>query len=269
MRKRFVVFSLLSFFVLFMALFSPVLAPKDAFDAVMRDSLKAPCAEYPLGADKMGRDLLSRIIYGTRASLSMSFAVVISVSVVGTFLGLLSGYFGGIVDGAIMRLSDMMIAFPGMVLAIAIAGMLGSSAVNAVIAVSAVTWPKYARLARSLVLKAKTSLYVEGARLSGATTGRIIFRYIQPIIFPTMLITAVTDIGSMMLELAALSFLGLGARAPSPEWGLMMNEARPYLARAPWLMIYPGLAVVMVVSVFNLFGDSLRDILDPKNGNCK
>nr|WP_321500759.1 nickel transporter permease [uncultured Dethiosulfovibrio sp.] len=265
MRARFTVFAAMCVMVISVALLSPAIAPKGAFDATMRDSLKAPCAEYPLGADKMGRDLLSRIIYGTRASLSMSFAVVISVSIIGTFLGLISGYFGGFIDGVIMRFSDMMIAFPGMVLAIAIAGMLGSSATNAVIAVTAVTWPKYTRLSRSLVLKAKTSLYIQGARLSGATSGRVVFGYILPVIFPTMLITAVTDIGSMMLELAALSFLGLGARAPSPEWGLMMNEARPYLARAPWLMVYPGVAVIMVVAVFNLFGDSLRDIMDPRH----
>ena len=163
-----------------------------------------------------------------------------------------------------MRIADMMISFPGMVLAIAIAGLLGPSMLNAVVAISAVTWTKYARLSRSLVLKIKNSVYIEAAKVTGTKTGRILLRYVLPNMIATMAVTAATDIGSMMLELAGLSFLGFGATAPTPEWGLMLNEGRAYIAKAPWLMIYPGLAIVIVVVVFNMLGDSLRDILDPR-----
>ena len=212
----------------------------------------------------MGRDVLSRVIYGTRASLSMTLMLVMVVFAVGTFLGVLAGYFGGITDEIIMRIADMMISFPGMVLAIAIAGLLGPSMLNAVVAISAVTWTKYARLSRSLVLKIKNSVYIEAAKVTGTKTGRILLRYVLPNMIATMAVTAATDIGSMMLELAGLSFLGFGATAPTPEWGLMLNEGRAYIAKAPWLMIYPGLAIVIVVVVFNMLGDSLRDILDPR-----
>ena len=190
--------------------------------------------------------------------------MLLPILAVGTFLGVLAGYFGGITDEIIMRIADMMISFPGMVLAIAIAGLLGPSMLNAVVAISAVTWTKYARLSRSLVLKIKNSVYIEAAKVTGTKTGRILLRYVLPNMIATMAVTAATDIGSMMLELAGLSFLGFGATAPTPEWGLMLNEGRAYIAKAPWLMIYPGLAIVIVVVVFNMLGDSLRDILDPR-----
>lgn len=170
---------------------------------------------------------------------------------------------GGIVDAVIMRIADMMISFPGLVLAIAIAGLLGPNMVNAVVAISAVSWTKYARLSRSLVLKIKNELYLEAAMVSGTKTFKMLRRHVIPNMITTMLITAATDIGTMMLEIASLSFLGFGAQAPTPEWGLMLNEGRTYIASAPWLMIYPGLAIVIVVVVFNMLADSVRDILDP------
>ena len=161
----------------------------------------------------------------------------------------------------------MMISFPGLVLAIAIAGLLGPNMVNAVLAIAAVSWTKYARLSRSLVIKVKNSVFIEAAVLSGTKTHNIILRHILPNIISTMIITAASDIGTMMLELASLSFLGFGAQAPTPEWGLMLNEGRAYISKAPWLMIYPGIAIVIVVVVFNMLGDSIRDILDPKHEN--
>ena len=233
----------------------------------MNDSLKAPCAEYICGADKLGRDVLSRVIFGTRSSLTMTLSLVAVVFVVGTSLGVISGFFGGAVDEIIMRISDMMISFPGLVLAIAIAGLLGPNMVNAVLAIAAVSWTKYARLSRSLVIKVKNSVFIEAAVLSGTKTHNIILRHILPNIISTMIITAASDIGTMMLELASLSFLGFGAQAPTPEWGLMLNEGRAYISKAPWLMIYPGIAIVIVVVVFNMLGDSIRDILDPKHEN--
>ena len=159
----------------------------------------------------------------------------------------------------------LMVSFPGMVLAIAIAGILGASIQNAVLAISMVSWTKYARLARSLVLKIRHRDYVAAAVVTGSKTPYILLRYMLPNALPTLIITGATDIGSMMLELAGLSFLGFGAQAPTPEWGLMLNEGRAYMAAAPWLMIFPGLAIFLVVVVFNLFGDGLRDVLDPRD----
>ena len=164
----------------------------------------------------------------------------------------------------IMRIADMMISFPGLVLAIAIAGMLGPNLVNAVISIAAVSWTKYARLARSMVLKVKKSLYIEAAIVNGTKPWKILLVHILPNMVTQMVVTAAADIGTMMLELASLSFLGFGATAPTPEWGLMLNEGRTYMAKAPWLMIYPGIAIVICVVVFNMLGDSIRDVLDPR-----
>ncbi|MGN0711585.1 MAG: nickel transporter permease [Anaerovoracaceae bacterium] len=261
-NRQLSLFLLLAAGVVAVAVFAPYIAVKDPLEVIMQDSLRAPDDTYLLGADKMGRDLFSRIIYGTRYSLVMAFSVVGIVFAVGTVLGMIAGYFGGIADSIIMRIADMMISFPGMVLAIAIAGLLGASMFNAVMAIAAVTWTKYARLSKSLVLKLKTGSYIEAAIVAGAKTPAMLFRHILPNIVPTMIITAATDIGGMMLELAGLSFLGFGATAPTPEWGLMLNEGRNYITKAPWLMVYPGLAIIIVVVIFNMLGDSLRDALD-------
>ena len=266
-HKQFTVFFILALLIVGVAVFAPWIAPKDPLDAVMLDSLKAPCQEYPLGTDKLGRDMLSRVIFGTRTSLVYTLILVATIFVVGTVLGIVAGYFGGWIDQVIMRIADMMISFPGMILAIAIAGMLGPSLRNGVIAITAVSWTKYARLARSMVLKVKRNLYVEAAVVNGTSTLKILWKHILPNMLTTMTVTAAADIGTMMLELASLSFLGFGAVAPTPEWGLMLNEGRTYMAKAPWLMISPGLAIVIVVVVFNMLGDSVRDILDPRQEN--
>lgn len=266
-HKQFTIFFILALAIAGVAIFAPWIAPKDPLEAVMTDSLKAPCKEYPLGADKLGRDLLSRVIYGTRTSLVYTLILVATIFVTGTVLGIIAGYFGGWIDQIIMRVADMMISFPGMILAIAIAGMLGASLRNGVIAITAVSWPKYARLARSMVLKLKQNLYVEAAVVNGTSTAKILWRHILPNMLTTMTVTAAADMGTMMLELASLSFLGFGAVAPTPEWGLMLNEGRTYMAKAPWLMIAPGIAIVIVVVVFNMLGDSIRDILDPRQEN--
>lgn len=266
-HKQFTIFFILALAIAGVAIFAPWIAPKDPLKAVMTDSLKAPCKEYPLGADKLGRDLLSRVIYGTRTSLVYTLILVATIFVTGTVLGIIAGYFGGWIDQIIMRVADMMISFPGMILAIAIAGMLGASLRNGVIAITAVSWPKYARLARSMVLKLKRNLYVEAAVVNGTSTAKILWRHILPNMLTTMTVTAAADMGTMMLELASLSFLGFGAVAPTPEWGLMLNEGRTYMAKAPWLMIAPGIAIVIVVVVFNMLGDSIRDILDPRQEN--
>ena len=168
-------------------------------------------------------------------------------------------------DAVIMRIADMMLAFPGLVLALAVAGIMGASIKNAIIAIVVVSWTKYARLARSLVLKIRDRDYVSAAIVTGSKTPYMLLRYMLPNALPTLIITAATDVGSMMLELAAMSFLGFGAKPPAPEWGYMLNEGRACMQSAPWLMIFPGLAIFIVVVVFNMLGDSVRDILDPKS----
>lgn len=250
--------------VIAVAVFAPVLAPHDPLAAVMSKALQGPSWEYPCGTDQLGRCILSRIIYGTRASLKMSLILVSIVFSFGTVMGILAAYFSGIVDAVVMRISDMMISFPGIVLAIAIAGMLGPSMFNTVLALAVVSWSKYARLSRSLTLKMKNQDYVAAAKITGAKHWHILTTYVLPIVIPTMIVTAAMDIGTMMLELSALSFLGLGAQPPTPEWGAMLNEGRKYLQTASWLMIFPGIAIFLVVMAFNLLGDALRDVLDTR-----
>lgn len=264
-NRAFAVTSLLVLLLLAIALAAPVLAPFDPTHAEMKDAFLEPGMNHLFGTDKLGRDCFSRVLYGARASLSGVLFLVCSVFVVGTTMGVLSGYFGGKVDVVIMRISDMMISFPGMILAIAVAGIMGGSLVNAVIALTIVSWTKYARLARSLVLKVKRRDFVEAAIVNGGTPTHILWTHILPNILPMMVITAAADIGALMMELAGLSFLGFGSQPPAPEWGLMLNEGRQQLQTAPWLMFFPGLAIFITVMVFNLWGDNLRDVLDPRN----
>ena len=265
-NKTFVVFSILALCIILAAIFAPVVTGGvDPLKGSLMDALLPPCKEHIFGTDKMGRDIFTRIIYGARASLSATFGVVALIFVLGSVLGVISGYFGGVVDAVIMRIADMMLAFPGLVLALAVAGIMGASIKNAIIAIVVVSWTKYARLARSLVMKIRDRDYVAAAIVTGSKTPYMLLRYMLPNALPTLIITAATDVGSMMLELASMSFLGFGAKPPAPEWGYMLNEGRACMQTAPWLMIFPGLAILVVVVVFNMLGDSIRDILDPKN----
>ena len=264
MNRQFAVSSLLVLALFLIAVAAPLFSPYDPVEATMKNAYLAPCAEHIFGTDKLGRDVFSRILYGARYSLRGVLLLVAVIFFVGTSLGIISGYYGGKVDAVIMRISDMMISFPGMILAIAIAGILGGSLVNAVIALTVVSWTKYARLSRSMVLKIKKRDFVEAAIVNGGKPAHILWQHIVPNILPLMVITAAADIGAMMMELAGLSFLGFGSQPPAPEWGLMLNEGRQQLQTAPWLMIFPGLAIFVTVVIFNLWGDSLRDVLDPR-----
>ena len=264
-NKTFVIFGILAILIILAAVFAPIVSGGvDPTAGDLSQAIQPPGPGHIFGTDKMGRDIYARVIYGARVSLSASFAIVILVFVIGLILGIISGYFGGVVDAIIMRFADMMMAFPGLVLALAVAGIMGASVRNAVLAIALVTWPKYARLARSLVMKIRHRDYVDAAIVTGSRTFYMLYRYMLPNALPTLVITAATDIGSMMLELSALSFLGFGAQPPSPEWGSMLNEGRNFMQSAPWLMIFPGLAIFITVVIFNMLGDSLRDILDPK-----
>ena len=263
-HRLFSFYTALVILVILVATFAPYLAPQDPMDGNMRNVLQMPSAEHLLGTDKLGRDTLSRIICGTQVSLFMTICLVLLISVVGLAVGIVSGYFGGKIEMILMRVADMMLAFPGVVLAIAIAGILGGSVVNTILALLAVSWAKYARLVRSLVIKLRHSDFILAAQVNGTGTRDIVIRHILPNILPMVIITGAMDIGTMMMEIAGLSFLGFGAQPPTPEWGLMLNEGRQYIQTAPWLMIYPGLAIFIVVAIFNLWGDSLRDVLDPR-----
>ena len=264
-NRGFVLFSVLAIIIILIAVFAPVLSGGiDPTAGDLKDAIMQPDGAHLCGTDKMGRDIYSRVLYGARISLVSTFILVALVFVIGTALGVVSGYFGGWVDAVIMRIADMMIAFPGLVLAIAVAGMLGASMRNAIIAIALVTWPKYARMARSLVLKIRHTDFVYAAIVTGSSTWRMLWTYMLPNTITTLVITAATDIGGMMMELSALSFLGFGAQPPTPEWGAMLNEGRDFMQSAPWMMIYPGFAIFITVVVFNMLGDNLRDILDPR-----
>ena len=264
-NKAFRISTLLVLILVIIAVSAPLIAPYDPLDAIMKYANMEPSAAHLFGTDKLGRDVLSRILYGASYSLSSVLILVSAIFIVGTTLGVLAGYFGGKVDIIIMRIADMMISFPGMILAIAIAGIMGGSLVNAMIALLVVTWTKYARLARSMVLKVKKRDFVEAAVVNGGTPVHILWTHIVPNILPLMVITAAADIGAMMMELAGLSFLGFGSQPPAPEWGLMLNEGRIQLQTAPWLMFFPGLAIFLTVVIFNLWGEALRDVLDPRH----
>ena len=262
----FCIFAFLAVCIILVAVFAPqICGDVDPIKGNLAEAIMEPSPEHPFGTDKMGRDIFARVIYGSRASLSSTLILVAIVFVIGTILGVVSGYFGGWVDAVIMRIADMMMAFPGLVLAIAVAGILGASIKNAIIAISLVTWPKYARLARSLVMKIRHTDFVAAAMVTGSKTMYMLRKYMFPNTITTLVITAATDIGGLMMELAALSFLGFSAQPPTPEWGAMLNEGRAFMGSAPWLMIYPGLAIFITVVVFNMLGDGLRDVLDPHN----
>ena len=248
-----------------MVVFLPMILKLDPYTSDYTAFSAAPGGAHILGTDAIGRDVFARLMYGGRTSLLVGFVSTLISCAIGVPLGLVAGYARGKAEAVIMRIADMILAFPGLVLALAVAGIMGASIKNAIIAIVVVSWTKYARLARSLVMKIRDRDYVSAAIVTGSKTPYMLFRYMLPNALPTLIITAATDIGSMMLELAAMSFLGFGAKPPAPEWGYMLNEGRACMQSAPWLMIFPGLAIFVVVVVFNMLGDSIRDILDPRN----
>lgn len=267
MRKkwvRFFFFLALALLVTGVAFLGYRFAPQDPLETDFGAKLIPPGREHLMGTDNVGRDMFSRILWGARNSFSLTFLMIILVSFMGTWIGMVSGYFGGGADVVLMRFTDILLAFPDTVFAIAVAGLLGPGLFNTVVALSFVWWTKYARLARGLASVIRTKDYITQARFGGAGTIKILVLYVFPNIVPQVVIMATLDVGGMMLALAGLSFLGLAAQPPAPEWGAMLYEGKSYMQTAPWIMIFPGLAIFITVMVFNLLGDSLRDILDPK-----
>jgi peptide/nickel transport system permease protein len=249
---------------LLLAIFAPLIAPFDPIATSWSLVRKAPSAQHWFGTDELGRDVMARVIYGTRASL---LAGVISVSIalsVGVPLGLLSGYRGGFIDALISRITDAMLACPFLILAIALAAFLGPSLGNAMIAIGVTATPIFIRLTRGQVMSVKVEDYVEAARAMGNPRWRIALFHILPNIMPALLVQATLSVAAAIIAEAALSFLGLGQQPPSPSWGSMLNAAQRFLTNAPWMAIWPGLAIFLVVLSLNLVGDGLRDALDPR-----
>ena len=251
-RIRLTLFLILAAALLLVAIFADKIVPYGPYAQDLSKSLLPPSAEHWMGTDRYGRDMFSRVI-----------------SVFGTAVGTLCGYYGGAMDSVVMRISDVCLAFPGLVFALAIAAMLGGGVGNAVLALAVISWPKYARVARSQTLALKTSGFVAAARLSGDSSMQMILRHILPNILGPILVTAMLDIGTMMMELAGLSFLNLGAQPPTAEWGNMMSGGRSMLQTYPWLVLSPGFAIFLSVVIFNLLGDTVRDYMDPKNSRAR
>ena len=257
------VFATLAVAVILVAVFAPALCPYDPYVQNLQEALQPPSGAHLAGTDRYGRDLFSRIIMGSQSSIFSTLVLVAIIAVIGTVVGVLCGWKGGKLDIVLMRISDVFLAFPGLVFALAIAGVLGGGMMNAVLALAAISWPKYARIARGLTLAQKNEPYLSAARLAGCTTAQLVFRHILPNIAGPILVTAMLDIGTMMMELAGLSFLGLGAQPPVAEWGSMMSDNRSLLQIAPWTVIAPGIAIFVTVMIFNLLGDTIRDFMDP------
>lgn len=263
-KIKLAVYGALTLLLILGAVFAPYITPYDPYEQDLGNALLAPCREYLLGTDRYGRDMLSRVIMGARSSISSAVLLVVIITVAGSIVGILCGYCQGKLDSFLMRLSDIFLAFPGMVFAIAAASVMSGGIMNAVAALAFVSWPKYARIARSQVLTIKNAPYISAARLAGSGTGKIILKHIVPNIAGPVIVTAVLDIGTMMMEIAGLSFLGLGATPPTAEWGSMMSNGRSMLQTSPWVILAPGCAIFLTVMVFNLLGDTVRDILDPR-----
>jgi peptide/nickel transport system permease protein len=247
-----------------MALAAPWLSPRDPIKTSPREALQAPGSRFLLGSDQYGRDVASRALHGARLSLTVGL-IAVSIAVgLGTPVGLMSGYYGGRVDGFVMRVVDVLLAFPGILLALAIVSVLSPGLNNVMIAVGLSAVPNYARLVRASVLSAREQLYVEAARALGSRDLSIVSRYILPNVVAPLIVTGTLGLGTAILSAAALSFLGLGSQPPQPEWGRMLSEGRDYLREAWWISTVPGLGIMLTVLAMNLLGDGLRDVLDPR-----
>lgn len=266
-RAKLIFFLALSATLLLMAVFAKYLCPYDPYAQDLSIAQQPPSLQHLLGTDRYGRDMLSRIMIGSTTSIFATLLLVTVITALGTAIGIICGWMGGKVDTVLMRISDLFLAFPGLVFALAVAGVLGGGVQNAIIALAAIGWPKFARLARGLTLAQKDSAYMMAAKLSGSSTPKLLIKHILPNIAGPVLVTAVLDIGTMMMELAGLSFLGLGVKPPMAEWGSMISDGRSMLQISPWMVLAPGAAIFVTVMVFNLLGDTLRDYMDPKQRN--
>jgi peptide/nickel transport system permease protein len=246
------------------SLLAPQLTSYDPGEIVPRDRLQGPGAAHWFGTDAFGRDIYTRVVFGTRISLLVGVVSVAIATLLGVTMGLLAGYFGGLADALIMRFVDVMLAFPGILLALVIVAVLGPDLLNAMIAVGISAAPTYARVTRGAVLQTKTNLYIEAATVAGVPTWQIVLRHLLPNILGPIVVVTTLGVAGAIISGASLSFLGLGAKPPTPEWGLMLSEGRQFLRQAWWITTFPGLAIMVTVLSINLLGDGLRDALDPR-----
>jgi peptide/nickel transport system permease protein len=251
-------------FFIILAAIAPLIAPYGFKEQELSNRLLAPSGEHWFGTDDFGRDIFSRIVYGARISIWVGFFSVLASAVIGTILGIVAGYYGKWVDTFISRIFDIMLAFPSILLAIAVVAILGPSLQNALIAIAIINIPNFGRLVRSKVLSVKQEEYIMAAKAVGMKDTRILFRHILPNSMTPIIVQGTLAIATAIIEAAALGFLGLGAQAPTPEWGKMLADSKQYLVQAPWTLFFPGLAIMLTVLGFNLMGDGLRDVLDPK-----
>ena len=253
--------------LIFIAIFAPYLTPFDPYAQDLEGALSPPNSQNLLGTDRYGRDVLSRVIMGSQVTLCAALLLLATITIVGSLIGALCGYVGGKVDTILMRTSDIFLAFPQMVFAIAVAGVLGGGLFNAAAALAIIGWTKYARISRALVLSIRKMPYMDAAKMAGTSSAGILFYHVLPNIAGPVLVTAALDIGTIIMELAGLSFLGLGAMPPTAEWGAMMNNGRSMIQTAAWVILAPGSAIFIAVAIFNLLGDKLRDVLDVKRND--
>jgi peptide/nickel transport system permease protein len=249
--------------IIFVAIFGPYIAPYDPLHVALRERLEPPSLKHLLGTDEAGRDLLSRMMAGTRITMMSVLLVLTIVTIIGVVVGAVAGYIGGIVDEFLMRFGDLVIAFPPLVLAMALAAAMGAGLTSAIIAVAFVRWPRYARLVRGQVLALKNKEFVEAARCIGVPPWRILFRHILINALDPIIVRVTVDSGYVILTTASLGFIGLGAQPPEPEWGVMVAAGRTFMLNSPWVTVFPGLGIVLAVMGFTLVGDELRDRLDP------
>lgn len=250
--------------MILLAIFADLVAPYPYEEQHLADSLLGPCARYPFGTDKYGRCILSRVIYGARTSLLVGFAAVTLATLIGGFIGAVAGYFGGALDNVLMRLIDIVLSIPNMLLAISISAMMGTGLVNTVIAISISSIGEFARITRASVLSVRDQEYVEAVKAISAGNGRIIFKHILPNVLAPLIVQYSLKIAAAILAAAGLSFVGLGVQPPTPEWGAMLSAGRSLIRYNWWLTLFPGLAIMITVYGFNLFGDGMRDALDPR-----
>jgi len=256
-------FIIISIFII-AAIFAPWIVPYGPEERIWNEQMQSPSLKHLFGTDENGGDIFSRVIWGARIDLLIALAVVGSAALIGSVIGSISGYMGGKIDEALMRVTDVFLAFPGLILAMAIAAALGRNLINLTIALIVVWWPSYARLIRGVALSEREKLYVEAAKAIGAKNARIVFRHILPNVIYPLLVNATLDLGSVILTAAGLSFIGFGAGAGIAEWGRMISDGRNYLFQAPWMATFPGLAILLSSLALNLVGDGLRDVLDPR-----
>jgi len=246
------------------AIFADFISPYSADTIALKEKLMPPSSEHLMGTDQLGRDVLTRVIYGTRTTFELSIMVVAFTATFGVLVGVISGFYRGIIDEILMRLIDVLLAFPSIILALVVVGALGPGIFNTVLAVSLVGWLYYARVARASTLSIREKEYVEGARAIGCTDSYICLRYILPNCLPPIIVLITLNLGSVILTIAALGYLGMGAQPPTPEWGTMLNDGKEYLRDCPWLSVFPGLMIMIAVLAFNFIGDGLRDAIDPR-----